>query len=83
MTTTDKSGHDAAQDDGLTSEDRLPANDEVTLRDYQAIVDDWIRTVGVRYYTGLGPIRLDLAVPLNKRAGDPDYALYVGIGQAF
>ncbi|WP_291360145.1 autotransporter assembly complex family protein [Devosia sp.] len=39
--------------------------------------------VGVRYYTGLGPIRLDVAVPLNKRAGDPDYALYVGIGQAF
>ena len=39
--------------------------------------------VGVRYYTGLGPLRLDFAVPLNKRAGDPDYALYVGIGQAF
>jgi translocation and assembly module TamA len=39
--------------------------------------------VGLRYYTGLGPIRLDLAVPLNKKAGDPDYALYVGIGQAF
>lgn len=38
---------------------------------------------GVRYYTGLGPLRLDVAVPLNKRAGDPDYALYVGIGQAF
>ena len=39
--------------------------------------------VGLRYYTGLGPIRLDVAVPLNKKAGDPDYALYVGIGQAF
>lgn len=39
--------------------------------------------VGVRYYTGLGPLRLDFAVPLNKRAGDPDYAIYVGIGQAF
>lgn len=38
---------------------------------------------GVRYYTGLGPLRLDVAVPLNKRPGDPDYALYVGIGQAF
>lgn len=38
---------------------------------------------GVRYYTGLGPLRLDVAIPLNKRAGDPDYALYVGIGQAF
>ena len=39
--------------------------------------------VGVRYYTGLGPLRADFAIPLNKRPGDPDYALYVGIGQAF
>lgn len=38
---------------------------------------------GLRYYTGLGPLRLDVALPLNKREGDPDYALYVGIGQAF
>ena len=38
---------------------------------------------GLRYYTSLGPLRLDFAVPLNKRAGDPDYAIYVGIGQAF
>jgi translocation and assembly module TamA len=39
--------------------------------------------IGVRYYTGLGPLRADFAIPLNKRAGDPDYAIYVGIGQAF
>lgn len=39
--------------------------------------------VGVRYYTGLGPLRLDIAIPLNKRSGDPDYAIYAGIGQAF
>jgi translocation and assembly module TamA len=38
---------------------------------------------GLRYYTSLGPLRLDVAFPLNKRVGDPDYALYVGIGQAF
>lgn len=38
---------------------------------------------GLRYYTGLGPIRLDLAVPVNKRADDPNYAIYLGIGQAF
>jgi len=38
---------------------------------------------GLRYYTGFGPLRLDVAIPLNKRAGDPDYALYFGIGQAF
>jgi translocation and assembly module TamA len=39
--------------------------------------------VGLRYYTGLGPLRLDLAFPLNARAGDPGYAIYAGIGQAF
>ncbi|MGV8953544.1 MAG: autotransporter assembly complex protein TamA [Cypionkella sp.] len=39
--------------------------------------------LGVRYYTGLGPLRLDVAIPLNKKAGDSDYAVYVGIGQAF
>jgi translocation and assembly module TamA len=38
---------------------------------------------GVRYYTGLGPLRLDVAIPLNKRKGDADYGIYVGIGQAF
>ena len=39
--------------------------------------------VGLRYYTGLGPLRLDVALPLNKKPGDPDYAIYAGIGQAF
>ena len=38
---------------------------------------------GLRYQTGLGPIRLDLAVPLNPGPDDPDVAFYVGIGQAF
>lgn len=39
--------------------------------------------VGLRYYTGLGPIRLDAAVPLDPGPDDPDFAFYVGIGQAF
>ena len=38
---------------------------------------------GLRYYTDFGPLRLDVAVPLNKRDGDPNFALYAGIGQAF
>lgn len=38
---------------------------------------------GLRYQTGLGPIRLDVAVPLDPGPDDPDFALYVGIGQAF
>jgi translocation and assembly module TamA len=39
--------------------------------------------VGLRYQTGLGPIRLDVAVPINRRPTDPRAAFYVGIGQAF
>ncbi|WEX11872.1 autotransporter assembly complex family protein [Chelativorans sp. AA-79] len=38
---------------------------------------------GLRYLTGFGPIRLDVAVPLDPREEDPDVAFYVGIGQAF
>lgn len=38
---------------------------------------------GLRYLTPLGPVRLDVAVPLDKRDGDPGVAFYVGIGQAF
>ncbi|WP_411956219.1 autotransporter assembly complex protein TamA [Arvimicrobium flavum] len=39
--------------------------------------------LGLRYLTALGPIRLDVAVPLNPGDDDPDIAFYVGIGQAF
>lgn len=38
---------------------------------------------GLRYYTGLGPIRLDAALPLDPGPDDPDFAVYIGIGQAF
>lgn len=38
---------------------------------------------GVRYYTGLGPIRLDVAVPLDARSGEAGYGLYLGLGQSF
>ena len=38
---------------------------------------------GIRYYTPFGPIRADIAVPLNKQRGDDAFQIYVGIGQAF
>lgn len=38
---------------------------------------------GLRYLTLVGPIRLDVAVPLQPEAGDPAAAVYVGIGQVF
>jgi translocation and assembly module TamA len=39
--------------------------------------------VGLRYYTAIGPIRLDVAAPLDRRPGDRPVSLYVSIGQAF
>jgi len=39
--------------------------------------------IGLRYYAGFGPLRADLAVPLNKRVGDADFQIYISIGQAF
>lgn len=39
--------------------------------------------IGLRYYTPIGPIRLDVAAPLNPRKGDKPVALYISIGQAF
>ncbi|MFW5863799.1 MAG: autotransporter assembly complex protein TamA [Desulfohalobiaceae bacterium] len=44
----------------------------------------WGAGLGYRYYTGFGPLRLDVAVPLDKRDGvDSDYQIYISIGQAF
>jgi translocation and assembly module TamA len=39
--------------------------------------------VGLRYLTGLGPLRADIAFPLDRRPGDPSMAFYIGLGQAF
>lgn len=60
-------------DGGYVAADVFPGLDDLRLG----------AGVGLRYYTGLGPLRLDVALPLNKKPGDPDYAIYVGIGQAF
>ena len=39
--------------------------------------------IGARYYTSIGPIRVDFAVPLNKLPGGDSFEVYIGIGQAF
>ena len=38
--------------------------------------------IGLRYQTGIGPIRLDVAAPVSGSTGD-GVQIYVGIGQAF
>jgi translocation and assembly module TamA len=40
--------------------------------------------VGFRYYTGFGPVRFDIAVPLTQKEDlDQNYQFYISIGQAF
>lgn len=38
---------------------------------------------GIRYLTPVGPLRLDVAVPLDKISGEPGFGFYLGLGQAF
>ncbi|GHC75030.1 membrane protein [Limoniibacter endophyticus] len=39
--------------------------------------------VGLRYLTSFGPLRLDVAMPLNRDPDDARFGIYAGIGQAF
>ena len=44
----------------------------------------WGTGGGVRYYTPIGPLRLDVGVPLNRRKDiDDAFQIYVSLGQAF
>jgi len=44
----------------------------------------WGAGIGVRYYTPIGPLRFDVAVPLNPREDiDSSVQFYISIGQAF
>jgi translocation and assembly module TamA len=39
--------------------------------------------VGARYYTPIGPLRLDFALPTYRRSNDDKFEVYIGLGQAF
>ena len=39
--------------------------------------------VGARYYSSFGPIRLDVALPVNPQPNSGAFELYIGLGQAF
>ena len=59
---------------GLVSTDTVPNSTD----DVQAAAG-----LGLRYFSRAGPIRLDLAAPLNARPRDDPVAVYASIGQAF
>ncbi|MEM6941676.1 MAG: autotransporter assembly complex family protein [Pseudomonadota bacterium] len=39
--------------------------------------------LGLRYQTGIGPIRLDIAVPTSGPEVEENFQVYIGIGQSF
>jgi translocation and assembly module TamA len=39
--------------------------------------------LGLRYATAIGPLRLDVGLPLNREPGDSRFGIYIGLGQAF
>lgn len=47
--------------------------------------NDWRFGVGVggRFYTNFGPMRLDVATPINRKPGESRVSIYISIGQAF
>ena len=61
-------------DAGTVTEDTYPSFDEKL---------QYAAGLGFRYYSPIGPIRADVAVPLNPREEDDPVALYISIGQAF
>jgi translocation and assembly module TamA len=38
---------------------------------------------GPRYYTPIGPLRVDIAFPIDRQPGDGRLQVYIGLGQAF
>jgi translocation and assembly module TamA len=56
---------------------------------YDAVVPDFSEELlfgtglGLRYATPIGPLRLDIGVPVNRRDADDLYQIYISIGQAF
>jgi translocation and assembly module TamA len=62
-------------DGGSAFAEELPRPDEEIL---------WGTGGGLRYFTPIGPIGLDIGFPLDKRKGiDDDFQVYVSIAQIF
>lgn len=60
-------------DIGTVSDNTVPDFDDIKMG----------AGVGLRYMTPFGPLRLDVAVPLDPYDGGSRYAIYAGIGQSF
>lgn len=59
---------------------------QVFLNDIPTLNTKYLHSLGIgfRYKTPLGPLRLDVALPLNRRPSlDPPFQIYFSIGQSF
>lgn len=56
----------------------------IDVADFFSDMGDWHAGagLGIRYATGVGPLRLDIAAPVGGRTGD-GVQIYLGLGQAF
>ncbi len=43
----------------------------------------WSVGLGIRYFTLIAPLRVDFAIPLDRRQDDDSFQLYINLGQAF
>lgn len=72
---TDRFGLVTFLDGGNAFESRYPDFSESFL---------WGAGAGIRYYTPIGPFRLDIAFPLDRREEiDDRFQIYISLGQAF
>jgi translocation and assembly module TamA len=71
---TEKIGLVPFIDGGTVSDHSYPSFDSRFL---------WAGGLGIRYFTDFGPLRLDVAFPINGRPEDNLFEFYVSFGQAF
>ena len=71
-------GFVAFLDGGTAFENSLGQSTQVLDEDIR-----WGAGVGLRYYTAIGPVRFDVATPLNPRSDDESVQFYISIGQNF
>jgi len=72
---TDRFGLVAFLDGGSAFSEKIPDSSQ-DIR--------WGTGMGLRYFTPIGPLRFDVAIPLNRRAGiDDNFQIYISLGQAF
>jgi translocation and assembly module TamA len=71
---TEKIGLVPFIDGGSVSDHSYPSFDSRFL---------WAGGLGIRYFTDFGPLRLDVAFPINGRVEDNLFEFYVSFGQAF